>query len=373
MTGYEIANQAIVGGLQALGHAVICIGFQLPRHGEADGDAVVLHRGNLENARAGRLEKISFIGRALARGLPVSASKLRVVSEQACRDAVAKAGPFEAVIANSYQMAAAFPGLIADRPFGYLAHNVEYISARENAVRAASAAQRFFYRRDARLLHTIETDLVKRAAWTWTLSVEDAGTLSVPDPTAAMLPLAVPNVDVIASSAAPAFDTGMIGTWTWQPNRVGLEWFFTKVVPMLDRGTTIAVAGAVPDDLSVPDSVTMLGRVDSASAFLSSLRVVPLVSRGGTGVQLKTIEALQSGLTCVATPSAMRGVADVPDHCSVLDDASAFAAALNNRIATHRSGTVAGSKSTGRQFGEAQERAMIASLETGLRALRDAR
>ena len=38
-----------------------------------------------------------------------------------------------------------------------------------------------------------------------------------------------------------------------------------------------------------------LGRVESAQDFLSSVHVVPLVAQGGTGVQLKTIEAFQAG------------------------------------------------------------------------------
>ncbi len=368
-TGYEIANEAIVGGMRALGHDVCCIGFQLPRQDEPSGDAVVLHRGNLENALAGKLEKIGFLARAFAQGLPVSASKLRVVSGKASRDAVDNAGPFDIVIANSYQIAAAFPDLVAGRRFGYVAHNVEYLSAQENAVRAGSPAQRFLYRRDARLLHGIEADLVRRATWTWTLSVEDARMLGVADPAAAMLPLAVPDVDIIARSSTPAFDVGLIGTWTWQPNRVGLDWFLSEVVPLLDAGTKVAVAGAMPDDLDVPENVTLLGRVESAARFLGSVRVVPLVSRGGTGVQLKTIEALQSGLACVATPSAMRGVADVPDHCRVYDDAAEFAAALNDRISAHRNGVLPPSEAAARRFGEAQNSAMMAGLEAGLQAL----
>lgn len=368
-TGYEIANEAIVGALKALGHDVCCIGFQLPRQGEPSGDAVVLHRGNLENARAGMSERIGFLAGALRRGLPVSASKLGVVSQRACANAVEAAGSFDGVIANSYQMAAAFPGLIAGRPFGYIAHNVEYLSARENASRAGSAVQRFLYKRDARLLHKIEGDLVRDAAWTWTLSEEDARTLGLDDPSAAMLPLAVPHVEAITRSQSPAFDAGMIGTWTWQPNRVGLDWFLDAVVPLLDDATTIAVAGAVPDGMTVPGNVKLLGRVDSAAGFLALVRAVPLVSRGGTGVQLKTIEALQSGLACIATSSAMRGVANVPDHCRVSDDPGAFAAGLMDTITASRNGSLLPADNGAHRFREAQTEAMLASLDLGLQAL----
>ncbi len=368
-TGYEIANEAIVGGLQALGHAVCCIGFQLPRQGMSSSDAVVLHRGNLENAGAGRWEKVRFIARAFRTGLPVSASKLGVVSQGDCMDAFDAAGPFDAVIANSYQMAAAFPALLAGRRFGYVAHNVEHLSAQENAARARSPLQRMLYARDARLLRTIESRLVANASWTWTLSVEDGEALGVRSPDVAMLPLAVPQAEAIPRPTAPQFDAGLIGTWTWQPNRAGLDWFLDEVVPLLDDGTTVAVAGALPKGMNVPDNVKLLGRVESARDFLASVRAVPLISRGGTGVQLKTIEALQSGLACVATSSAMRGVSNVPDHCRVFDDPAAFAAGLMGTIAASRNGTLPPGADSARAFETIQRNAMEVALDRGLQAI----
>ena len=49
---------------------------------------------------------------------------------------------------------------------------------------------------------------------------------------------------------------------------------------------------------------TFVGRVPDAVAFVLSGRTVPLISRAGTGVQLKTIETFELGLPAVASMSA---------------------------------------------------------------------
>ena len=54
----------------------------------------------------------------------------------------------------------------------------------------------------------------------------------------------------------------------------------------------------------------------------------PLVSRAGTGVQLKTIETFELGLPSVATTSSLRGIDFVPTNCHHTDDPRAFADAL---------------------------------------------
>ncbi len=54
--------------------------------------------------------------------------------------------------------------------------------------------------------------------------------------------------------------------------------------------------------------------------FVRSCAVIPLISRAGTGVQLKTIETFEMGLPSVATALSVRGIADIPGNCVVTDD-----------------------------------------------------
>ena len=111
----------------------------------------------------------------------------------------------------------------------------------------------------------------------------------------------------------------------------------------------------------------MLGRVESADAFLDSARVVPLISRGGTGVQLKTIEALQAGRASVATPSSLRGMDGLPDNCRRADTADAFAAALISLVEQDKLGKLP--KADGHSFLRKQRQSMNAGLALGAAAL----
>jgi hypothetical protein len=66
--------------------------------------------------------------------------------------------------------------------------------------------------------------------------------------------------------------------------------------------------------------------------------VVPLVSRAGTGVQLKTLETFELGLPTVATSHSLRGIAEIPANCTLADDPRAFARALGEKVARARAG-----------------------------------
>lgn len=363
-SGYELANEAIVEGLRALGHKVSVLGFQLPRQRSADG-VFPLAITNLENAEAGRLQKALWLLKAHFAGLPVAAAKLTSLDPQLLEAAIAREGPFDAHVVNSWQIAAAFPALF-DKPFGYVSHNVEHITAAENCEMATSAAMRYLYAREARLLSALEDKLCKQAVWVWTLSEVDLENLPHRTGGGSVLPLVTPMVGL--DDVEKTVDVGMIGTWTWQANTLGLRWFIEEVVPLLPAGLTIRVAGSVPGDIvTAAPKIEFPGRVASASDFLNRARVIALVSRGGTGVQLKTIEAFQAGYACVATSSSLRGVGKLPVNCRHADDAKSFAAELAGLVEASKGGTLP--RADGKAFAESQSEALLASLNKGITAI----
>ena len=77
-----------------------------------------------------------------------------------------------------------------------------------------------------------------------------------------------------------------------------------------------------------------VGRVPDADEFVRGAAVVPLISRAGSGVQLKTIETFELGLPSVATTSSLRGIDQVPANCVVTDDPVTFARALESAAET---------------------------------------
>ncbi|TPI27578.1 glycosyltransferase [Mesorhizobium sp. B3-1-6] len=365
-SGYEIANAAIIDALRRAGVRVTVIGFIWPGKTPSDPqNTIVLDAVEVRTESASPLRKLAWLGKAILSGLTFSSVKLRVVADAQVRAAIERAGPFDGYVLNSVQFAGAFEKALADRPLVFVAHNVEHRSAEENAAAAGSALQRWMFRREARLLKVMEERLCGAARFVFTLAEEDRAALGVAsDRRSAVLPL-VTRAQAPASKAKRHVDcdAALIGTWTWQPNRIGLDWFLSKVVPHLKPDFRVRIAGHLPAGVSSPHpGVSFVGRVPDAQAFVRGAAVIPLISTAGSGVQLKTIETFELGLPSVATSRSLRGIGYRPDNCVVTDDPIAFAAALQAAAANVRD-------DDGSAFHRRQLKALDAAIGLGLEKL----
>ncbi len=369
-TGFEVANEAIVAGLRATGCKVTQIGFRLPRQEKTDDDqTIVLQTLDVENSNASTFQKIKWVAGAMTSGLPVGGSKLRAVDWPQLEHALNSLGKIDGIIINSVQIPTAFPQLLEYAPYIYVAHNVEHLSSSQNAKSTGGALNRWLYQRDAKLLEPIERKLCKNARHIFFLSEDDCNYFNPGDDRGTVLQLAFPTQSQITTEnpveTTISNDVGLIGTWSWQPNFVGLTWFLDEVVPLLDSDMTISIAGSMPHAMdSAHPGVNFVGRVESAEEFVKNSGVLALVSRSGTGVQLKTIEAFQMGMPCCATLSSVRGISGVPDNCIVEDDAEEFSKALNNMVKNRRAGKL--SRYDGEEFAASQRDALHSGLAVGL-------
>lgn len=109
-------------------------------------------------------------------------------------------------------------------------------------------------------------------------------------------------------------DICFLGSLDWLPNRQGLDWFFTKVLPLIQKElphTQVFIAGrnAPPQWLQqqIP-GVTFVGQVPNAIDFLQAhkIAIVPLFS--GSGMRVKIIEAMALGKPIVCTAIAAEGI-----------------------------------------------------------------
>ncbi|WP_454654310.1 glycosyltransferase [Bosea beijingensis] len=372
-TGFEIANAAILSALREAGHTVTAIGFLRPGEIPAEPEqAIVVTEADIENAVVPAVQKLRWLVDAVRLGLPVACAKLRLAGAGRLVEAVRAQGPFDALVLNSVMLPGAFPELLRIAPCILVEHNIEHVSARQNAEHAGNPLLRRLYGREAQLLERLERRLWDEARFIWTLAEEDRRALG---PAHQAKSCALPLVSGSAAAAppddlgeAPAFDIGLIGTWTWGPNLIGLDWFLREVCPLLPEGIRVAVAGRVPPELRAPPNVTLVGRVPSAEGFLRSCRLVALSSRAGTGVQLKTIEAMQLGLPAVATTLSCRGFTEMPANFTLADTAEDFARALTERVAAIRSGDR--QRIDGAAFMASQRKALADGLARGLAAAR---
>ena len=365
-SGYEIANAAIIAALRRAGVRVTVIGFTWPGKTAIDpGNTIVLGSADVRTENASPARKLAWVAKALRTDLTFASAKLRIVPEVAIRAAIDRAGPFDGYVLNSVQFAGAFEGFLTDRPSIFVAHNVEHRSAAENAEAARSLPERLLYSREARLLKVVEERLCRNARFVFTLADEDRAALGVAgDERSAVLPLTTLACAPQRRARQVECDAALIGTWTWQPNRIGLDWFLENVVPRLRPDFRIAIAGSVPAGIGSPHpGVRFVGRVPDAQAFVRSAAVIPLISTSGSGVQLKTIETFELGLPSVATARSLRGIAHRPQNCVVTDDPVAFASALEATAAARPA------DADGAAFYHSQIREMDKAVARGLASL----
>jgi glycosyltransferase involved in cell wall biosynthesis len=105
---------------------------------------------------------------------------------------------------------------------------------------------------------------------------------------------------------------GMIGTASWQPTRRAIRDLLNDVWPsVLQRvpHATLRLAGRGTEGVrtTVP-GVEILGEVSSAAEFLGSLSLLLYPLDRGTGMKVKTLEALAAGVPVVTTPAGAEGL-----------------------------------------------------------------
>lgn len=131
-------------------------------------------------------------------------------------------------------------------------------------------------------------------------------------------------------------------------NVESLLWFLAEVAPKAP-GVAVKIAGNVDagvraraPELYAARRDWFLGRVEDPGAIYAGARLVLLPTSAGTGLSIKTVEALSSGLPIIATPQALRGMgAEVRSLAgvTVAETAESFAEALTRAADAPRPAT----------------------------------
>jgi hypothetical protein len=188
--------------------------------------------------------------------------------------------------------------------------------------------------REGRLLRQWELRLLQRAAAVACLGDADAQRLrararqagiAVPIEALPLFPIDT-DPDSAAATLGPHQRIGLIGTWTWLPNRQALLWLRDEVRPRLPPHCRLVLAGSGLDGLAMPPGVTVLGRVPDLATFYRQVDVVGIPSLHGSGVQEKAVEAIGQAKPVVASRHALRGLGDhLPPTVRIADNAADFA------------------------------------------------
>ncbi len=334
-SGGEICTARLLCGLRDAGHELVLAG-----RGDAGAAAHWAHEvislGDPEPPfdEQPLLRRLCTVTSALVAGEPVTVFRqggrllrARVAARlQAC----------DAVVVDHLQ---AWPwlGRRHDKPLMLLNHNVESDDYLRRS-RATVSATRFVMRREARGLRELELEALQQAAVVACLSEADAQRLEALAAQAGLrsraqvlvlrgYPLArVAMTPPPRRGERPAI--GLIGTWTWAPNRQALRWLLDRVWPALASRARLVLAGSGLEGLSLPPGTQVLGRVAEARSLYAAVDVIAIPSLSGSGVQEKAIEAIATGRPVVATPHALRGLGEgLPPNVLAASEPAAFAQA----------------------------------------------
>jgi polysaccharide biosynthesis protein PslH len=120
-----------------------------------------------------------------------------------------------------------------------------------------------------------------------------------------------------ATPSAPAGPGGPDIVIVSSNNAANVEsviWFLREVAPRAP-GAKVKIAGSVDAGVRAraPEQYAayrswFLGRVDDPGAVYANARLALLPTISGTGLSIKTVEAMSSGLPLIATPQALRGM-----------------------------------------------------------------
>jgi glycosyltransferase involved in cell wall biosynthesis len=108
---------------------------------------------------------------------------------------------------------------------------------------------------------------------------------------------------------------GLIGTGTWPPTRSALERLLASVWPRVKRlapEARLVVGGRGLDFLDGRDlgpGVELAGEVPSSREFLSRLSVLLFPLERGSGMKVKVLESMATGVPVVTTPAGAEGIA----------------------------------------------------------------
>lgn len=130
-----------------------------------------------------------------------------------------------------------------------------------------------------------------------------------------------PNRDIGEESAAELGFLSGAGAQNLQALETFLRDAWPKVLAGCDRRPTLRIAGQIcqhfANDASLPDQVVLDGPVESLSDWYQSISIVINPVAVGTGLKVKSIEALAHGRCLVSTAAGLEGIQGLPRNAAV--------------------------------------------------------
>ena len=211
-------------------------------------------------------------------------------------------------------------------PIIFSSHNVEYLIYSELALKSNNFIKQMIYKRESKIIKDAERRLLKVSKRVWTLTNKDKSSFKQIYTEAQIDTIEVASGFKQLLTTKKQYDIGILGSWLWESNREGLNWFLQDVLPLIDTKYTIAIGGnGSLNYKGFYSNVNALGFVDDAQKFLINCKVIIIPTIAGGGIQIKTLDAISSNRPIVATSLAVRGLENLPKSIYIEDCPHKFA------------------------------------------------
>jgi glycosyltransferase involved in cell wall biosynthesis len=149
----------------------------------------------------------------------------------------------------------------------------------------------------------------------------------------ATIPAGIAFAKSVSNTVNPSY-LYHIGSMEWMPNMEAMEWFNNDIWPIIEKHSNTAeffMAGKhMPERYKqwATSRFHVDGEVESLEQFSSDKAILTVPLRSGSGIRIKTIEAMMSGKAVVTTAQGAQGL-DIKDgeHCLIANEAQTFAQA----------------------------------------------
>jgi len=333
--GGEVGSQCFIEALNQSGHNVSVVGyFRKDDVLEKKPQEILVAKRYIETKKS-KINTIIWLITGIIKGLPYSSAKyysrtyIKLLKNLICNK------KYDVFIIDHAQIGWIERFIEAKDRLVFIAHNVEneiYLNAAKSA---GSLASKWIYSREANLIKAMENRLALTARQVWTIAEHDFNYFSDIKGAAKVKLLAYGLAKLKDKPVNKTFDIGIIGSWAWRANEEGLQWFLQTVYPLLPTDLSIHVAGHSAEWLTGKyPNIHYLGFVPDAQEFMAQAKVVAIPTLSGSGVQMKTLDAIASGSAIVLTPLALRGISDYPRTVKIAEKPEDFANLLVAAIAS---------------------------------------
>lgn len=210
-------------------------------------------------------------------------------------------------------------------------HNLEYKIWSDLAETESNPLRKMYLRKLARSLQKFEQNAIRSFDHIVEITEEDLTAMRGIHPSADhfLYPAGISVPDELSRQTPVPHTLCHIGSMEWMPNVQGVSWFIENVLPDLrkkfpDLGFHIAGKGLQKDDPRfTQNGVINHGEVVNAAEFLADKQLVMVPLLSGSGLRMKTLEAMAIGKPVVSSTVGAGGLgAQNGKHLVIVNNAT---------------------------------------------------